>query len=67
MEEAASCFLSPSPAVLVFPIDLADVGGYVEIRDRTEEVRKEDRSEGEDICQKEKEEGRKRHMRKNAG
>ena len=45
MEEAASCFLSPSPAVLVFPIDLADVGGYVEIRDRTEEVRKEDRSE----------------------
>lgn len=67
MEEAASCSLSPSPTVLVLPIGLADIGGYVEIGDRTEEVGKEDRSEGEDICQKEKEEGRKRHLRKNAG
>ena len=55
MEEAASCSLSPSPAIVVLPIGLADLGGYVEISDRTEEVGKEDRSEGEDICQKEKE------------
>ena len=66
MEEAASCSLSPSPTISVLPIELVDVGGYVEIRGGTEEIGKEDRSEGEDICWKEKE-GRKRHLGKDAG
>lgn len=62
IEEAASCSLSPSPSVLVLPIDLGYVGRYVEIRGSRKRAGMKER-----LFVKEKEEDKKRHLGKDTG